>query len=136
MRPMADHMASPSLRILVAEDEALAAMVIEEVLTDLGYVVILAPDGQAALEAAANIPFDVLVTDLAMPRLPGWELIPRLRAMRPDLPIIVMTGFLPPGLGAALEAGATGPMTVLQKPFELAALTAAIERVAPVAKAA
>lgn len=120
---------SQPLRILVAEDEPLAAMVVEEILLELGYEVILAPDGQAALEIAAQRPFDVLVTDLAMPRMPGWELIPRLRESRPDLPIVVMTGFLPPGVGHTLDAAGPGPLVLLQKPFDLGALIDAVAEV-------
>src|SRR5688500_6149130 len=99
-----------ALRVLVAEDECLAAMVIEDVLTEEGYSVMLAGDGQAALDLAANMRFDVLVTDLAMPRMTGWDLIPRLRAQRPDLPVVVMTGYMPPGGTEVLFAGQRGPL--------------------------
>ncbi|MFC7691701.1 response regulator [Paeniroseomonas aquatica] len=69
-------LALDGLRILVAEDEPLAAMVIEEALTDYGHSVMLAADGEEALRLAEAVSFDVLVTDLAMPRMTGWELIP------------------------------------------------------------
>ena len=124
------------LRILVAEDEPLAAMVVAEALGGLGHEVVLAPDGAAALEIAASTRFDVLVTDLAMPRLPGWELIPRLRAGRPDLPVVVMTGNLPPGVGTALCSGEAGPLELLHKPFDIAALVGAVARVAPAGRRA
>lgn len=117
------------LRILVAEDEPLAAMVVEEILLELGHAVTMAADGQAALEIAAHTPFDILVTDLAMPRLPGWELIPRLRATRPYLPIVVMTGYLPPGVAHTLDAAGPGPLVLLQKPFDLGALIDAVAEV-------
>jgi CheY-like chemotaxis protein len=125
------------LRILVAEDEPLAALVIEEALTDLGHEVFHAPDGLAALELAEQAwPFDVLLTDLAMPRLPGWELIPRLRAGHPELPVVVMTGFLPPELGPNLLRETGGPMELLLKPFDLTALMRALARVSALARAA
>lgn len=124
---MADPAAAP-LRILVAEDEPLAAMVVEEVLTDLGHEVLLAGDGQEALDLAAGSVFDVLVTDLAMPRLPGWELVHRLRARRPGLPVVVMTGYLPPAVAESLKrAGGPGPLVLLHKPFDVSALAAALE---------
>lgn len=116
----------PLLRILLAEDEPLAAMVVEEVLADLGHEVFLAPDGQAALDLAEGLSFDVLVTDLAMPRLPGWDLVRRLRAVRPELPVVVMTGFLPPGVPEMLQASGEGPMVLLDKPFEIGALVGAL----------
>lgn len=117
------------LRILVAEDEPLAAMVVEEILLEQGHEVLLAEDGAAALALARREPFDVLVTDLAMPRMPGWELIPLLRAERPQLPIVVMTGFLPPGIDATLEGAGPGPLVLLQKPFDLLSLLEAVEAV-------
>ena len=110
-------------RVLLAEDEPLAALVLEEVLTDMGHEVMLAGDGQAALELAAQRPFDVLVTDLAMPRLPGWELIPRLRASRPELPVVVMTGYLAPGMAERLrQTDGPGPLALLLKPFDIGVL--------------
>ena len=118
------------LRILVAEDESLAAMVLDEALTDAGHAVLLAEDGEAALQLASSNAFDVLVTDLAMPRMTGWELIPRLRARRADLPVVVMTGFLPPNGRSLLFAHQGGPLALLLKPFGIAQLTSTIERVA------
>lgn len=120
---------APRLRILVAEDEPLAATVVEEILLDSGHEVTLAPDGMAALELAAQRPFDILVTDLAMPRLPGWELIPRLRAGYPGLPVVVMTGYLPPGVTTSFDQSGSGPLVLLHKPFDLAALIEAVTTV-------
>lgn len=119
---------SPGLRVLVAEDEPLAAMIIEEVLTDAGHSVLLAADGEEALSLATGAVFDVLLTDLAMPRMTGFELIPRLRARQSGLPVVVMTGFLPPGKSDALFADSRGPLTILQKPFQIDHLIDALER--------
>jgi CheY-like chemotaxis protein len=119
------------LRVLVAEDEHLAALVVEDALSDLGYQVVLARDGLEALDIAETLDFDVLLTDLAMPRVTGWELISRLRARRADLPVVVMTGYLPPGGGQALFADKRGPTALLHKPFALGQLFAALGRVAP-----
>lgn len=120
---------TPTLRILMAEDERLAAEVLEEVLLDAGFHVTAAPDGQAALEAAAAIRFDILLTDLRMPRLDGRELIARLRAERPGLPVVVMTGYPPPDGAAALHDG-SGPLRLLTKPIDLAGLVATLRSVA------
>ena len=119
-----------SIRVLMAEDEWLAAEVLAEGLTDAGFTVLTAADGQAALEmVAAGASFDLLLTDLRMPRLDGRELIARLRAERPDLPVVVMTGFPPPEGAEALHDG-RAPLRLLTKPIEITPLIAALRAVA------
>ncbi|WP_043337676.1 response regulator [Belnapia moabensis] len=118
------------LRVLMAEDERLAAEVLEEGLVDAGFEVIAAPDGEAALElASTGTLFDVLLTDLRMPRLDGRALIARLRAGRPKLPVVVMTGYPPHGGTTELHDG-SAPLELLTKPIELARLVDAIRQVA------
>jgi CheY-like chemotaxis protein len=119
-----------ALRVLLAEDEPLAAEVIEEGLVEAGFEVLAANDGQEAFDlAAGGAGFDLLLTDLRMPRLDGKELIARLRAQRPDLPVVVMTGFPPPDGAAALQAG-RGPLRLLTKPIGISPLIAALRDVA------
>ena len=75
---------------------------------------------------------DLLVTDLAMPRLGGEELIRVLRTERPRLPVAVVTGSPPAGGVEALRrfGGGDGPLALLCKPFDDAALTAALRDLA------
>ena len=121
---------APLLRVLMAEDERLAAEVLEEGLVDAGFEVLAAPDGEAALAlASSGARFDVLLTDLRMPRLDGRELIARLRAGRPELPVVVMTGYPPDGGKGELHDG-SAPLELLTKPIELARLVDAIRHVA------
>jgi CheY-like chemotaxis protein len=118
------------LRVLMAEDEWLAAEVLAEGLSEAGFTVLTARDGLAALElAAGGEPFDLLLTDLRMPRMDGRELIARLRADRPDLPVVVMTGFPPPDGADALHNG-KAPLRLLTKPIGIAPLIAALRAVA------
>lgn len=119
----------PPTRVLMAEDEPLAAEVLQEALTEEGFAVLAAPDGQAALDMAeAGAGFDLLLTDLRMPRLDGQELIRRLRARRPDLPVVVMTGFPPPGGPDSLHDG-PGPLRLMTKPIHIAGLVATLRAV-------
>ena len=119
-----------ALRVLMAEDEPLAAEVIEEGLVEAGFEVLAANDGQEAFDlAASGAGFDLLLTDLRMPRLDGKELIAKLRAERPDLPVVVMTGFPPPDGAASLQAG-HGPLRLLTKPVGITPLIAALRDVA------
>lgn len=115
-------------RILVAEDEALAAMAIEDELLREGYDVEVAMDGQAALEIARATMPDLLLTDLRMPRLDGVGLIRAMRGMAPDLPVVVMTGFAPLGGAEALRQEGEGPTIVLSKPLDMDALLAELQR--------
>jgi len=128
MSPLAP---APKLRVLVAEDERLAALVVEDALVEQGHQVVLARDGQEAIDIAQTYAFDVLVTDLAMPRVTGWELIPLLRARWAALPVVVMTGYLPPGGSQILFADKRAPLALLHKPFGIGQLFDALGRVAP-----
>lgn len=116
------------LRILVAEDEALIGMAVEQELVERGHAVTMASDGQAALEMEARLgPFDALVTDMQMPRLRGDELVRRLRATRPDLLVVVMSANHIPEATAALQA-LDGPLTILTKPTPFGRVADAVER--------
>jgi CheY-like chemotaxis protein len=117
------------IRVLMAEDEILAAEVLEEALAEAGFAVLAAQDGQAALELADCHGFDVLLTDLRMPRLDGHELIRRLRGRRPDLPVVVMTGYEVVDHESALRTGG-GPLRLLTKPLRLHEVVAALIDVA------
>ncbi len=123
-------MEGAALRVLMAEDEPLAAEVIEEGLVEAGFEVLAASDGQEALDlASSGAGFDLLLTDLKMPRLDGKELIARLRARRPGLPVVVMTGHPPPEGAASLQAG-RGPMRLLTKPTGIVPIVSALLDVA------
>lgn len=102
------------LHILVAEDEFTAALALEDFLSYRGYRVSLASNGVEALEMHQNDPADAILTDLRMPRMNGKELIHRLRAANPDIPIIVMTGYK----SFAEETEEEG-LLVLRKPVNL-----------------
>ncbi len=118
-------------RILVAEDEGLAAMAIEDELLREGYEVVLAPDGQSALEAAAREPPDLLLTDLRMPRLDGAGLIRALRTAMPALPVVVMTGYAPAGGAGAFGNPGEGPVALFAKPLDMDAVLAELRKLLP-----
>jgi CheY-like chemotaxis protein len=119
-----------AFRILIADDEVLVALSLGDLLEADGHEVELTFDGAAALAAARRLgaSIDVLVTDLNMPHLTGEALIRTLRAERPGLPVVVVTGSPPPGGVAELRAasGSDGPLILLHKPIDYAALTAAV----------
>jgi CheY-like chemotaxis protein len=71
------------------------------------------------LQKATTCRFDVLLTDLRMPRLDGASLIRRLRADRPDLPLIVISGNAPEDWEDSLQRQGEGPLVLLNKPTRL-----------------
>ncbi|TWA70631.1 response regulator receiver domain-containing protein [Azospirillum baldaniorum] len=113
---MPDPVTAP-LHILVAEDESLAAMALEDFLSRKGYRVTLAQDGQEGLERYSADPADLVITDLRMPRMDGRALIRELRIRAAGLPILVMTGFLSMEAGEDdLTSDRWQPLVVLRKP--------------------
>src|SRR5215203_552618 len=92
-------------RVLLAEDEVLIALSLADLLEAEGHEVVLAADGAEALDAARRLgnALGALVTDLNMPRMGGEDLIRAVRAERPSLPVVVVTGSAPPGGQDALR---------------------------------
>ncbi|WP_019997167.1 PAS domain-containing hybrid sensor histidine kinase/response regulator [Aureimonas ureilytica] len=88
-------------RILVVDDDMLIAMSTLDMLQDLGHETVEANSGQEALDILrSGAVFDLMITDFAMPRMNGGELAEAALALRPDLPILLATGYaeLPPGM--------------------------------------
>ena len=106
-------------RVLVAEDDDLFADAVDTFLQQAGFRVVVAADGEAALRKATDSRFDALLTDLRMPRLDGAALIRRVRADRPDMPIIVMSGNAPEDWQHSLQRVGEGPLILLNKPTKL-----------------
>jgi CheY-like chemotaxis protein len=80
--------------VLVVDDEEPVRKFVERVLHEAGYATAVAADGAEAIQVAATLdPFDLVVTDVMMPRMSGDELARRLRASRPSLKVLYLTGF-------------------------------------------
>jgi len=116
-------------RILYAEDDRLIAGAIADVLADFGFTVCCAADGIEAVKAAEAFSFDVLLTDLEMPRMNGLELVAALRADTPSLPVVVLTGNPPDGGASAFAGLGSGPFVLLSKPARLDDIEAALAQV-------
>lgn len=79
------------MRLLVADDDLRLARLLVRGLTREGHAVEVAHDGQAALELAASEPFDVIILDVMMPRLDGFNVVSRLRALEQRTPVLLLT---------------------------------------------
>ena len=106
------------MKILIAEDDATTALLLQRTLTKGGYDVTVARDGIDALAAIKHKPFDALITDWMMPRMDGIELIRQVRTIvKSDMIIIVITALDSVKAKAhALEAGAND---YLARPYQL-----------------
>jgi signal transduction histidine kinase/DNA-binding NarL/FixJ family response regulator len=116
------------LTVMVVDDNALHRQLVEDVLSPLGYSILVASDGPACLELAAQSPPDLFLLDLAMPGMTGWELARRLReAGHRDTAIVILSANineLRDGAAAHSEHDA-----VLAKPLNIPDLLAVMQRV-------
>ena len=101
-------------RILVVDDEEGVRTFVAEALERSGHEVVQAADGAAALRAAREEPFDVVLTDLRMPEMDGMTVVRTLRTEQPDVEVIVLTAFA--DVGTAVETMKLGAFDYLQKP--------------------
>ncbi len=80
-------------KILVADDDFSFRSLLAEVLGDEGYNVSIAEDGIAALKILQGEEFDILITDIGMPKMNGIELFNNVKELYPQMPIIFITGY-------------------------------------------
>ena len=98
--------------ILLVDDNKLGLSARKSVLEELGHRIATASNGADALEQFGDREFDLVVTDYKMPRMDGLELIIGLRKIEPELPVILISGFVD-ALG--LNEESTGADVVIQK---------------------
>lgn len=114
--------------ILLVDDDDMARKPVALILQRLGYRVEAIAEPVRALELVVQQPgrFDLVITDFAMPTLTGAELASRIRALRPDLPIILLSGYVDPAHNVSLENSAI--TLELRKPADLFDLSSAVAR--------
>ena len=120
-----------SKTILTVDDSASMRMLLKASLTAQGFTIEAANDGRHGLERMIEVKPDLLITDINMPEMDGFELIEAVRGDKElsTLPILVLsTEFSDDKKARAREAGATGWIT---KPFDATKLGTAIRRVCP-----
>jgi PAS domain S-box-containing protein len=104
-------------RILVIDDEQPIAQLLEDALTGDGHSVEIAVSGRQGVEMAAVSDFDLVMTDLGMPDMSGWEVANKIRSTRPGVPVVLVTGW-----GTTLDKNEVeryGISAVVHKPFEI-----------------
>ena len=109
---------SPSLRVLIVDDEPLIRWSIAETLAEMGHTIMEAGDGEAALRALGeSAPFDVVLLDYRLPDSNDLTLLTAIRRVTPKTAVILMTAYgSPEATKGALDLGV---YRVVPKPFEV-----------------
>lgn len=112
------------MRILIAEDDAIIADGLSRSLRQAGYAVDWAANGQDADTALLTVTYDLLILDLGLPKLPGLEVLKRLRSRTSQLPVLILTAL--DGTHDRVKGLDLGADDYMVKPFELAELEARV----------
>jgi nitrogen regulation protein NR(I) len=118
-------------RILVIEDDETVRDVLRSFLTQKGYEITLAHNGEAGLNQLRSDKFDLLFTDLVMPGISGMDVLKEVIAAKIAIPVVVMTAF--GSVQTAVEAMRIGAFDYITKPFSLDELMIVIDKALSVA---
>ncbi len=114
-------------RILVVDDEDALRMVLSSELSSSGYEVATASDGDEAITVIQNKKFDLVLLDIKMPKVDGFEVLKFIKKNYPAVKVIMLTGFA--DLKNAIESKKHGAEDFVSKPYDLVDLLTTIERV-------
>jgi CheY-like chemotaxis protein len=125
-----EELSGPSqskFKILVVDDNENIRDMLEDFLNFEGHTPVLAKDGEEALKIFSEQDFNLIITDLGMPGMSGWELTRHIKQRKPEIPVVVITGW-----GAQLNSEDLKENKVeliLSKPFHLDQVKQVIEKV-------
>lgn len=117
-----------SQSILIVEDDRALAEALQDMLELAAYQVTLAHDASAALAALNQQPFHLVLSDVHMPGMDGHDLLRRVKALHPDIPVLLMTAYAT--VEKAVEAIREGAVDYMVKPFEADVLVTTVARYA------
>lgn len=121
-------MPDAALKALLADDEPTIRLSVGDALEDAGYEVVVVADGEAARRELQEHQFDVLVSDVRMPRVDGLTLFREAKAAQPQLEVVLMTAFA--SVEDAVQALKDGASDYLTKPFDVDELLVRLTRIA------
>ena len=113
-------------KVLVVDDEESIRSVLRQALTDAGHHVLLASDGEQALELLRTNDIEVMLLDMRMPGLSGLDVLSEVRVLSPDTYVIMVTAIAE--LSTAVDAMKQGAYDYVAKPFGLDDVTMAVQR--------
>jgi DNA-binding NtrC family response regulator len=114
-------------RILVVDDEEALRTVLSTELTSEGYEVSTAADGSEAIDMVKENTYDLVLLDIKMPNVDGFEVLKFVKGEKPSIKVIMLTGFA--DLKNAIESKRLGAEDFVSKPYDLVDLLTTIERV-------
>ncbi|MEE9225285.1 MAG: response regulator [Bacteroidota bacterium] len=114
-------------KILVVDDEDALRTVLSSELVGEGYEVETAADGDEAMNVVQMKPFDLVLLDIKMPKVDGFEVLKFLKSKYPDIKVVMLTGFA--DLKNAIESKKLGAEDFVSKPYDLVDLLTTVERV-------
>ena len=120
-------MSEQAHKILIVDDEQNMRVALFEALSRNGHEVAVAENGGMALDMIARQPPELVITDIKMPGMDGLELLRQIKALRPELPVVIMTGFAT--VDTAVEAMKQGAFDYLLKPFPVEVIEETVARV-------
>lgn len=112
--------------ILIVDDEEDILQLMSETVSRWGYNPIIARDGEDALQKFTELPIDMMITDLRMPKRDGMTLLDQVKQLDPETVVILFTGY--PAVQSAVDALKKGAFDYLTKPVDLADLRTKVER--------
>jgi DNA-binding NtrC family response regulator len=116
------------MSVLLADDETTIQITLRDALEDAGHTVVVAPDGLAAGRCLEERTFDVVITDLKMPGMPGMEVLRLVKGRSPETEVIVMTGY--GTIQTAVDAMKAGAYEYILKPFPNEKVVLLLQRIA------
>ena len=116
------------IRILVVDDSKIALSMVCQLLMSLGYETVAAEDGRKALSILeSNNDLNLVLTDINMPDMDGWELALCIKSLKPDIMIIALTGEAPNNILPKLNG--SGISHALFKPFKIDHLNEVVDTI-------
>ena len=104
-------------KILVVDDDEGVRQVLGQSLQDAGFRVSSVESGEKAVAAAREETFDLVILDMVLPRVDGMEVLRDITAAKPDLPVVMITGYA--SVETAIKAMKMGAVDYIVKPFRM-----------------
>ncbi|MDA0746593.1 MAG: response regulator [bacterium] len=112
--------------LFVIDDDPFMRSLLADSLSDEGFTVIVAENGQDALQKINQNEFEIVLLDLSLPDMGGMELLAHISGVSPEAQVIIMTGY--PSLESAIDALREGAQDYIVKPFKMHEVQAAVSR--------